>query len=115
MLPELPRILLLEREAQIASHLVVHLQEAGADVITADHAVQALERLAQFTFAGAVIDYWHGTTDRASVAQRLLQLAVPFVVHALAEPPPGWRAVRVADPDNVVAVVMQLIQAPEQP
>ena len=112
-MPEPPCILLLERDAPTASHLVVHLQEVGADVITADHAVQALERLAQLSFAGAVIDYWSGATDRTSVAQRLIQLDVPFIVHALVEPPPGWRAARVADPNKIVAAVMKLLQRPE--
>jgi DNA-binding NtrC family response regulator len=113
-LQELPCILLLERDAHVASDLVIRLQAAGADVITADHAVQALQRLAQFPFSGAVIDYWLGAGDRTTVAQRLLQLGVPFVVHALVEPPPPWRAVRVADPDKIVPAVMQLIQAPEK-
>ena len=57
---ELPRILMLERDALVASHLAISLEKAGADVITADHAVEALQRLAQFTFSGAVIDYWPG-------------------------------------------------------
>jgi DNA-binding response OmpR family regulator len=110
-LQDLPRILLLERDAHVASHLVIHLEKAGADVITADHALQALQRLVQFTFSGAIIDYWLGAVDRTTVAQRLLQLGVPFVVHALVEPPSAWRALCVADPDKIVPAVMHLIQA----
>jgi CheY-like chemotaxis protein len=115
ILQDLPRVLLLERDAVVASHLVIHLEKAGADVITADHAVQALQRLMQFTFSGAMIDYWHGAGDRTTVAERLLHLGVPFVVHALDEPPPAWRAVRVADPNKIVAAVMHLIQTPGTP
>jgi CheY-like chemotaxis protein len=114
-LQDLPRILLLEADARVASHLAIGFEKAGADVITADHALQALQRLAQFTFSGAVIDYWHAADDRTMVAERLLQLSVPFVVHALVEPPPAWRAPCVADPDQIVAAVMQLIQAPKTP
>ena len=111
----LPRILLLEADARIASHLALGFEKAGADVITADHALQALQRLAQFTFSGAVIDYWHDADDRAPVAQRLLQLNVPFVVHALVEPPKEWHAPCVADPDLIVAAAMQLMQSPQIP
>jgi CheY-like chemotaxis protein len=115
ILQDLPRVLLLEQDALVASHLAIHLEKAGADVITADHAVQALQRLVQFTFAGAVIDYWHGAVDRTTVAERLLQLGVPFVVHALVEPPPAWRALRFTDPSRMVAEVMRLIRAPRTP
>ena len=115
-MPELPRILLLERDALVASDLVIGFEKAGADVITADHAVQALQRLAQFTFAGAAIDYWHGAEDRTRVAERLQQLGVPFVVHSLVEPPPAWRACcRIAGPDRIVPAVMQQIRAPGTP
>ena len=110
ILQELPRILLLESDAAVASHLVIHLEKAGADVITADHALQALQRLVQFTFSAAVIDYRQGAGDRATVAERLLEQDVPFVVHTLAEPPPTWRAPCVADPDRIVAAVLHLIQ-----
>ena len=112
---DLPRILLLEGDAHVASRLVIGCEKAGADVITADHELQALQRLAQFTFSGAVIDYWHGAADRMRVAERLLQLSVPFVVHALVEPPPAWHALCVADPDQIVAAVMRLIRAPGTP
>ena len=115
ILQELPRILLLERDDVVASHLAIHLEKAGADVITADHAVEALQRLVQFTFSGAVIDYWQGARDRTMVAERLIQLGVPFVVHALVEPPPAWRALCVADPDRIAAAVMRLIQTPGTP
>jgi CheY-like chemotaxis protein len=110
-----PRILLLEGDAAVASHLAIHLEKAGADVITADHALQALQRLAQFTFSGAVMDYWRGADDRTRVGERLLQLSVPFVVHALVEPPASWCAPCFADPDQIVAAVMRLIQAPGTP
>jgi CheY-like chemotaxis protein len=114
-LQELPRILLLERDAVIASHLAIGLEKAGADVITADHAVQALQRLTQFTFSGAVIDYWHGAEDRTRVGDRLLQLSVPFVVHAAVEPPAAWHAPWLADPECISAAVMQLILGPLTP
>ena len=99
----------------MASRLVIGCEKAGADVITADHALQALQRLAQFTFSGAVIDYSHGADDRARVAERLLQLSVPFVVHALVEPPPAWCAPCIADPEQIVAALMRLIQASGKP
>jgi ActR/RegA family two-component response regulator len=114
-LQDLPRILLLEADAVVASHLAIGFEKAGADVITADHALQALQRLAQFTFSGAVIDYWLGADDRTRVAERLVELRVPFVVHALVEPPPAWHALCVADPNQIVAAAMQLIQAPRAP
>lgn len=112
---EPPRILLLERDAFVASQLVIHLEKAGTDVITANHAVQALQRLMQFTFSGAVIDYWSGSVDRTTVAERLLQLGIPFVVHAAVAPPPAWAALHVTDPAMIVAAVMQQIQAPRAP
>ena len=112
---DLPRILLLEADAVVASHLAIGFEKAGADVITADHALQALQRLAQFTFSGAVIDYWLAADDRARVAERLLQLSVPFVVHALVEPPTAWHAPWVADPDQIVAAVMRLMHTPGTP
>ena len=110
-----PRILLLEADAAIASHLVIRLEKAGADVITADHALQAIQRLAQFTFSGAILDYWDGADDRSKIAERLLQLRVPVVVHAHVEPPPSWCAPHFADPDAIVAAVMRLVQAPRTP
>jgi CheY-like chemotaxis protein len=115
VLQELPRILLLERDDIVASRLAIQLDKAGADVITADHAVEALQRLVQFTFSGAVIDYWQGARDRTMVAERLIQLRVPFVVHALVQPPPAWGALRVADPGQIAAAVMHLIQKPGTP
>jgi ActR/RegA family two-component response regulator len=115
ILHELPRILLLERDALIASDLAIALEKAGADVITADHSVQALQRLTQFTFSGAAIDYWPGADDRARVVERLLQLSVPFVVHTLVEPPAEWRAPRVAEPERIVDAVMRLIRSPSTP
>ena len=111
----LPRILLLESDARVASHLAIGFENAGADLITADHALQALQRLAQFTFSVAVIDYWRDADDRAPVAQRLLQLGVPFVVHALVEPPREWNAPYVADPDLIVAAAMRLVRSPQTP
>jgi ActR/RegA family two-component response regulator len=111
-LQELPRILLLERDALIASHLAIGLEKAGADVITADHAVEAMQRLVQFTFSGAAIDYWQGADDRARVADRLLQLRVPFVVHTLVELPSAWCAPRVSDPCRIIGTLMPMIQAP---
>jgi hypothetical protein len=111
-LQELPRILLLERDALTASHLAVGLEKAGADVITADHAVQAMQRLVQFTFSGAVIDYWQGADDRTRVAGRLLQLQVPFVVRSLVEPPPAWCAPHIAEPDRIVTTMMAMLQSP---
>jgi ActR/RegA family two-component response regulator len=112
ILQELPSILLLEKDAVVATRLVLLLEKAGADVVTADHAVQALQRLAQFRFAGAVIDYWHGASDRTMVAERLLELGVPLVVRAFADPPAAWRAVCAANPDQIVAAVMRLAQKP---
>ena len=106
-----PRILLLETDARIASQLAIGLENAGADVITADHALQALQRLAQFTFSGAVIDYWQTADDRERVAERLLQLNVPFLVHAVVEPPAAWKAPCIADPGQIVAAAMRLIRA----
>lgn len=106
-----PRILLLEADAAVASHLAIHLDKAGADVITADHALQAMQRLTQFTFAGAVIDYWPGADDRARIAEHLCQLRVPLVVHATVAPPAAWRAPHFADPDEIVVSVMRLVQA----
>ena len=94
---------------------MIGFEKAGAEVITADHALQALQRLAQFTFSGAVIDYWQGADDRARIAERLLQLRVPFVVHTLVEPPTAWRAPCFDSPDRIVAAVMQRIQAPGTP
>ena len=110
-----PRILLLEADAAIASHLVIHLEKAGADVITADHALQAMQRLAQFTFSAAILDYWDGADDRSKIAERLLQLCVPVVVHAHVAPPPSWCAPHFADPDAIVAAIMRAVQAPRTP
>jgi CheY-like chemotaxis protein len=114
-LQDAPRILLLEADAAIASRLAVHLEKAGADVITADHALQAMQRLAQFTFSGAILDYWDGADDRSRIAERLLQLSVPVVVHAHVEPPTSWCAPHFADPDAIIAAVMRLVQAPRTP
>jgi CheY-like chemotaxis protein len=114
-LHELPRILLLERNALVASDLAIGLEKAGADVITADHSVQALQRLKQFTFSGATIDYWPGADDRARVVDRLLQLSVPFVVHTLIEPPAAWCAPRVAEPGRIVDALMRLVRSPSTP
>jgi CheY-like chemotaxis protein len=110
-----PRILLLEADARVASQLAIGLEKAGADVITADHALQALQRLTQFTFAGAIIDYCQAADDRERVAERLLQLRVPFVVHTVVEPPKAWQAPCVADPGQIVAAAMRLLQPPRTP
>lgn len=111
ILSELPRILLLEQDAQIASDLVAGFEKAGADVITADHAVQAIQRLAQFTFHGAVIDYRDGAVDRTRVARRLVELQIPFAVRTPLAAPPEWGAPSIASPHHIVTAVMGLLQA----
>jgi len=114
-LQDAPRILLLEADAAIASYLAIRLDKAGADVITADHALQAIQRLTQFTFAGAVIDYWPEADDRTRIGERLVQLSVPLVVHARIAPPAFWGAPHYVDPDEIVLSMMQLVRAARQP
>jgi DNA-binding response OmpR family regulator len=103
-------LLLIERDAGAASRLVVEVENAGADVVVAAHATEALQHVDTFTFTAAAIDYWQGA-NRDRVASRLRALDVPFVVLSAHAPPAEWRAPAIARPGEVVGALARLLDA----
>ena len=70
-------ILVLACDAMHAIRLVGVLERAGADTVRADGASEAVRRIEQFVFDGAVIDCSLGAEG---VAERLSASAIPFCV-----------------------------------
>jgi CheY-like chemotaxis protein len=100
----------LAYDAVDATGIVGALQAAGADTVVVASAREALERLEQFNFVAAVIDF---SLRFELVAERLNQLAVPYCVY-MGEPPASAENARaVMDMDQLVPVLERLVRGAE--
>jgi DNA-binding response OmpR family regulator len=75
-------ILVVEEQPLIALDLQRALEGAGAEVVVARNAADALPRIGQFDFTAAVIDWRPATEDHRVVARALKQRKVRFVFYA---------------------------------
>jgi DNA-binding response OmpR family regulator len=88
-------ILVVEEEPLIALDLRTALEGAGAEVMVARNAAEALIRISEFDFAAAVVDWRPDSEDHRVVARALKQEQVRFLFYAT-HPPEDVTTVRGA-------------------
>jgi DNA-binding response OmpR family regulator len=88
-------ILVVEEQPLIALDLQRALEGAGAEVVVARNAAEALDRIGQFDFTAGVIDWRPATEDHRVVARALKQRKVRFLFFAT-NPPEDVTTVRGA-------------------
>ena len=88
-------ILVVEEQALVALDLQTALEQAGAEVVVARNATEALARINEFDFAAAVVDWRPGSEDHRVVARALKQEQVRFLFYAT-HPPEDVTTVRGA-------------------
>jgi DNA-binding response OmpR family regulator len=80
------RILVVEEQPLIALDLQRALEAAGAEVLVASNATDAIERIRQFEFGAAVVDWRPASEDHRVVARALKQRKVRFLFYATSPP-----------------------------
>src|SRR5712691_4909765 len=88
-------ILVVEEEPLIALDLRTALEGAGAEVMVARNAAEALIRISEFDFAAAVVDWRPDSEDHRVVARALKEKQVRFLFYAT-HPPEDVTTVRGA-------------------
>jgi DNA-binding response OmpR family regulator len=88
-------ILVIEEQPLIALELQTALEAAGAEVVVARDAADALARIEQFGFTAGVIDWRPASEDHRVVARALKQRKVRFLFYAT-NPPEDVTTVRGA-------------------
>jgi DNA-binding response OmpR family regulator len=111
------RILIIEGEPLVALDLRAALEQAGAEVIEARNAVQALARIGEFDFTAAIVDWRPDSEDHRVVARALKEKQVRFLFYAT-HPPEDVTTVRGAPvflkpgrPKEVVQALALLVGA----
>ena len=88
-------ILVVEEQPLVALDLQTALEQAGAKVMVARNATEALARISEFDFAAAVVDWHTDSQDHRVVARALKQEQVRFLFYAT-HPPEDVTTVRGA-------------------
>ena len=88
-------ILLVEEQPIIALDLKTALEDAGAKVVIARDATEALDSIGRFVFTSAVLDLRPSSDDHRKIARALNKKGVRFVFHAT-QPPDDVTTVRGA-------------------
>ena len=88
-------ILVVEEQPLIALDLQRALEGAGAEVVVARNAAEALPRIGQFDFTAGVIDWRPASEDHRVVARALKERKVRFLFYAT-NPPEDVTTVRGA-------------------
>jgi len=111
------RILVVEEQPVVALDLKMALEQAGAEVVVAGNATEALGRVSQFDFTAGVIDWRPQSDDHRLVARALKQRKVRFLFYAT-NPPDDVTTVRGAPvflkpsrPENIVQALALLTGA----
>jgi CheY-like chemotaxis protein len=111
------RILVVEEQPLIALDLQRALEGAGAQVVVARNAAEALGRMGQFEFTAGVIDWHPACEDHRVVARALKQRKVRFLFYAT-NPPEDVTTVRGAPvflkparPEEIVKALALLMGA----
>ena len=89
------RILVVEEQPLVALDLKLALEQAGAEVVVAGNAAEALGRVSQFDFTAGVVDWRPQSDDHRVVARALKQRKVRFLFYAT-NPPEDVTTVRGA-------------------
>jgi len=79
-------ILLVEEQTVVALDVQSALQDAGAKVVVARDAAEALASIEQVAFTSAVLDLRPSSDDHRKIARALNKRGVPFVFHATHQP-----------------------------
>ncbi len=79
-------ILLVEEQAIVALDLESALKDAGAKVVIARNAAEALASIGQVAFTSAVLDLRPSSDDHRTIARALKKRGVPFIFHATHQP-----------------------------
>ena len=108
-------ILVVEEQALVALDLRTALEQAGAEVMVARNATEALAHINKFDFAAAVIDWRPDSDDHRVVARALKQEQVRFLFYAT-HPPEDVTTVRGAPiflkpgrPEEIVQALALLV------
>ena len=108
-------ILVVEEQPLVALDLQAALEQAGAEVMVARNATEALARISEFDFAAAVVDWRPGSDDHRVVARALKQKQVRFLFYAT-HPPEDVTTVRGAPiflkpgrPEEIVQALALLV------
>jgi DNA-binding response OmpR family regulator len=108
-------ILVVEEQALVALDLQTALEAAGAEVMVARNATEALARINEFDCTAAVVDWRPGSDDHRLVARALKQEQVRFLFYAT-HPPEDVTTVRGAPiflkpgrPEEIVQALALLI------
>ena len=111
------RILVVEEQPVVALDLKMALEQAGAEVVVAGNATEALGRVSQFDFTAGVIDWRPQSDDHRLVARALKQRKVRFLFYAT-NPPDDVTTIRGAPvflkpsrPENIVQALALLTGA----
>jgi CheY-like chemotaxis protein len=89
------RILVVEEQPLVALDLKLAFEQAGAEVVVAGNAAEALGRVSQFDFTAGVVDWRPQSDDHRVVARALKQRKVRFLFYAT-NPPEDVTTVRGA-------------------
>ena len=110
-------ILVVEEQPLVALDLRAALEQAGAEVMVARNATEALARINEFDFTAAVVDWRPGSEDHRVVARALKQKQVRFLFYAT-HPPEDVTTVRGAPiflkpgrPEEIVKALALLVGA----
>ncbi len=108
-------ILVVEGEPLIALDLQAVLEGAGAEVLVARNAGEAVGRILQFTFSAAVVDWRPDSEDHRTTARALKKRNVRFLFYAR-HPPEDVTTVRgapfllkPAQPQEIIKALALLI------
>ena len=111
------RILVVEEQPLVALDLKLALEQAGAEVVVAGNATEALGRVSQFDFTAGVVDWRPQSDDHRVVARALKQRKVRFLFYAT-NPPDDVTTIHGAPvflkpsrPENIVQALALLTGA----
>ena len=88
-------ILLVEEQPIVALDLQAALEDAGAAVVVARDAAEALGHVGQQVFTSAVLDLRPSSDEHRAIARALKKKRIPFLFHAT-QPPEDVTTVRGA-------------------
>jgi DNA-binding response OmpR family regulator len=110
-------ILLVEEQPNLARNLQAALERAGAEVLVARNAEEALARLDEFDFSSAILEWRPEARDHPAITRRLREAGVRFVFYAT-HPPEDvrtWRGgpiiAKTATPEEMVKALALLVHA----
>lgn len=89
-------VLVVEDEPLVSLNLVDVLSAAGAQVVCAKKAGEAIQSVERFKVTAAVLDINLGDHDCAAICQHLRERGIPFLFHTgYSAPLEGWSTVPV--------------------